>query len=315
MTDSSFLKRELRVTFGMPATSSSISLTGHRVSCQIVAAGLETGVMCALRIEGMKLSDMNALSTLQATIIAQSMNSVLVESRSGGAGAWQGVFSGAVVEAFTDYNGAPNIAFQVAAQSMAIPNAMPISPTAFKDAVSVGTIMEAIAKKMGLSFRNNGVVGTLSGGVYYEGPGAQQIQAVANATRSEYCIAMDTLTIWPETIGPDGSGAVEVSADTGMMGYPAYSQYGVQIRTLFTSAIGFRTTIQLDSEYSPASWVNAYGQMNRLSGQNIYMPSNGQWIVQRVQHDLQSETPGGQWTTYFEAARPENAGKIASFGS
>ncbi|QEO18652.1 hypothetical protein FLP30_09035 [Acetobacter vaccinii] len=292
-----------------------MSLSGHRVSCQIVAAGLETGVMCALRIEGMKLSDMNALSTLQATIIAQSMNSVLVEARSGGSGAWQGVFSGAVVEAFTDYNGPPNIAFQVSAQSMAMPNAMPISPTSFKGDVSAVTILQAIADKVGLTFRNNGVKATLSGGVYYEGPAAQQIQAVASATRISYCIAMDTLTIWPETIGPDGSGAVEVSADTGMMGYPAYSQYGVQLRTLFTSAIGFRTTIKLDSQYSPAAWVNAYGQMNHLSSQNIYMPSNGLWIVQRVQHDLQSETPGGQWTTYFEAARPENAGRIASFGS
>ncbi|GBQ91469.1 hypothetical protein AA23498_1188 [Acetobacter nitrogenifigens DSM 23921 = NBRC 105050] len=313
MTDSSFTKKKLKISFdivdnGFNGGDETLDILGHRVSCQIENAAFESGVTCALRIEGMHLSDMNRLSTLQAGFVQQSQNSVTVLASDGGP--YQAVFSDGVVEAFIDFSGAPNIAFVVMAQTMAIPAAMKISTTSFKDSVAVADIMKTIADKAGLTFQNNGVTQVLAGGVYYEGTAAMQMQAVAAATRITYCVAMNVLSIWPEQVKAD-SAQVEISADNGMMGYPAYSQYGVSVRTLFNSSIGFHTTIKLDSKYSPAAWVNNYGQLNGLSKTALHSPSNGVWVAIKVQHDLQSETPGGLWTTLIEAARPDFAGLVA----
>lgn len=315
MSETLFVRRKLRVRFvlvdnGFNDGDVSLTYTGLRVSCQISNAGFESGVMCSLRIEGMPLSDMNRLSVLQTGIIQQSMNTVTVSASDGGP--WQDVFSGGVLEAFADFNGSPETAFNVMAQTMAIPSAVVIPSTSFADSVSVAVVAKSIADKAGLSFQNNGVTTVLAGGVTYNGSAAEQLHALASATRMTYNISMDILSIWPEQISVgSGEGAIEISAETGMFGYPAYSQYGVSIRTLFNNLIGLRTPIKLSSEYAPASWVNQYGQMNGMSKQALHLPSNGVWAVIGVKHDLQSETPDGQWTTYIEAARPDSANQVA----
>lgn len=309
MSDSSFTRKRLRVKFLIKGNTedSTLTLTDLRVACQVVNAGLEGGVMCSLRIEGVNLNHMNRLSMVQAGVVAQNANTVTVEACDTGDDVWKLVFSGGVVEAFADFNGAPNTAFMVTAQSMSIPAAMPISATSFKGSVAVADIMKAIAEKVGLSFQNNGVTAVMNGSITLNGSGADQMQAIAQAAQITYIVATNVLSIWPAT-GPTSTTAqVTISSETGMIGYPAYAQYGVTLRTLFNSAIGFQSVLKLESEYAPAAWVNELGQLNQLGGSNIFPPSNGIWVAYRVQHDLQSEIPGGEWTTYIEAQRQDLA--------
>ncbi|WP_259369295.1 baseplate hub protein [Komagataeibacter europaeus] len=312
MSDSSFTRKRLRITFlikgSTSAEDSRVTVTDLRVSCQVVNAGLEGGVMCSLRIEGMNISHMNRLSMVQAGIVAQNANTVTVEACDTDDNVWKMVFYGSVVGAFADFNSAPNTAFIVTAQTMAQPSTMPITPTAFKGSVAVADIMKAIADKVGLSFQNNGVTAVMNGSITLNGSGADQMQAISQASRVSYIVATNVLSIWPATGPTRKVPQVTISADTGMIGYPAYAQYGVTIRTLFNSAIGFQSVIKLDSKYAPAAWVNEMGQLNQLGGNNIFPPSNGIWVAYRVQHDLQSEIPGGEWTTYIEAQRQDLAG-------
>lgn len=311
MSDSIFTQKKIEVSFTIfdsNGNQETRTFNGLRVSCQIVNAGVEAGSMCALRIEGMSLSVMNALSVVQAGIIAQSNNTVTVRASDGGQ--WQEVFYGGVTEAFVDLGGAPNVAFMVTSMSMSILSAVKISTTQFNGAVAVADILQAIATKAGLTFENNGVTAVTSGSVYYEGTAADQLYQVRRAFRIVYFVSMNTLRVWPYEFLADEQYQVEVSADTGMMGYPAYSQGGTAVRTLFNSQISFHTTIKLSSQYSPAGWLAANGQISGVSGGATHLPSNGLWVVVNVQHDLQSETPDGQWTTYFEAARPDMAGQV-----
>lgn len=312
MSGSSFTQKKIDVVFTIVngSTSSDLTITGHRVACQIVNSGLDTGVMCSLRIEGMQLSDMNRLSIIQAGIVAQSLNTVTVKAGDSSA-PLATVFQGGVIEGFVDYGNAPNVAFVVTALSMSIPGAQPITPTSYPSGAAVADIVQAIATKAGLNFQNNGVIQYLSGSLYFWGTAADQLAAVAAASRISYCIASSVLSIWPPGTLQSGSSAIDVSATSGLLGYPAYSQYGVALRLLFNPNIGFRSTINLKSNYSPAAWVNGQGQLNKLGGQNVYPASDGTWVVVNVQHDIQSETPSGTWETNLVAARPDFAGSIA----
>lgn len=312
---SSFTKKQIDVVFtinqgGFGGASETIELKAHRVGCQILSTGYESGMMCALRIEGMRLSTMNRLSVAQTNIVGVSPNTVTVMAGDGDA--MPTIFTGGITEAFVDYASAPNIAFQVSALSTSIPAAMPIFPTSFADSASVADIMKTIAEKIGFRFVNHGVDAVLAGGTYYPGTATQQIDSCARAAGIDYHMGNQTLSIWPQVVSADNGAAITVSADTGMIGYPNYSQGGVLIQTLFNPDVNFRDTIKLESEYAPAAWVNNNNQLRAIDGSNSTIPpSNGLWVVQKIEHDLQTELPDGPWFTMMEAQRPEFAGKIA----
>ena len=320
MSDAQFKKKRIDVVFNIVqggfdgSNNETITLTGHRVGCQIQNAGMETGVMCALRIEGMKLDQMNRLSVVQSSVVSQSMNTVTVMAGNDG-DVLPVVFSGGIIEGFADFSGSPDIAFVVTAMSTARASAEPITSTSFNGPVSVATVMEAIAAKIGLGFVNNGVNVTLVGNVYYCGSAREQMQKCAEATRINYNIAMNRLVIWPKAITANTGEVADISSETGLLGYPSYSQGGVTLQCLFNPNIGLFSTIRLTSQYSPAAWVNNEGQLRSQSGAGaVYPPSNGLWVTQRVQHDIQTEAPGAPWLTTIEAARPEIAGQVAAFG-
>ena len=128
-----------------------------------------------------------------------------------------------------------------------------------------------------------------------------------------YIISLNILHIWPKSFVVDADGAIDVSSDNGLIGWPNYSQGGVGLQCLFNPSIAFRSTIKLQSKYSPAAWVNDSGQLKSLAGGSIYPPSNGLWVVQRVQHQLQTEEPNGSWVTILEAGRPEFTGNAPGF--
>jgi hypothetical protein len=312
MSSSSFTQKQIEVDFDLISTGQTLTVAaGHRISCEVALSGYVTGSMCHLRIEGMKLSDMNTLSMVNIGTIAQGLNTVTVKAGDAGARLTT-IFQGTVIEGFVDYSNSPNIAFDATAMSMVIPNLQPIAPTSYPNGANVADIMQAIAIKGGLNFQNNGVKQSLGGTLYFCGTVADQIDKVVEASRITQDISLNTLRIWPPGIPQSDATPIEISSETGMLGYPAYSQSGVDVTTLFNPAVVFHSNIKLSSKYAPAAWVNSQGQLNQLAGgQNIYPASNGIWVAVNVKHDLQSETPNGKWETAITAARPEFAGQIA----
>lgn len=307
-SNDSFSSKLIDVEFTFSDTGKTLSISGHRVACIVTNGGLQTGVMCSLRIEGMSQSNMNSLSVIQAGLAIQSSNTVTVKA--GDAGGMNLLFQGGITEAFIDYANSPNIAFVVMALSMALPAAVRISSTSYPNGASVSDICQTIAGKAGLSFQNNSVISYLGGSLYFWGTAAQQLDAVGAASRISYNIALNTLSIYAPGYDSKQS-SIEISASTGMIGYPAYSQYFVNIKTLFNPAIGFGDIVTIKSDYVPSEWVNGNGQVQGLAGSDVKIPYDGKWQVARVDHSIQSETPDGAWETDIVAVRPNIAGSTA----
>jgi hypothetical protein len=80
--------------------------------------------------------------------------------------------------------------------------------------------------------------------------------------------------------GARGGTAVLVSPKTGMHGYPSYTIDGIFVRTLFNPSILFQSTIEVQSELTPACGI---------------------WAVQRLDHDLDSLVPHGKWFSSINA--------------
>ena len=317
-TDYTRKQIDLVFTFNSTATGetkgTSLSIRRHRVSCQIVSAGFITGSMCSLRIEGMTLSRMNELSQISIGLLAYSPNSVDVYAGDYGT-ELPHIFSGNITTAFIDYTTAPNVGFVV--QALATYNAalIEVPPISFPAGTPVATIMQTIARQADLSFVNHGVTAKMTGAVYYTQTASVQMAKCADAAGIDYHVGMNTLSIWPRNVNADTNAAIVVSAARGMIGYPSYTQGGVRLQTIFNPTLNFRDTIKLESDYAPAAWENRNGQLNALTKDNTrYPPSNGMWVIQTLQHDLQTEEPGGQWFSYIEAQRPDMVGQEAVFG-
>ncbi len=94
-------------------------------------------------------------------------------------------------------------------------------------------------------------------------------------------IENNILSIWPR--GGYRAGQIPIiSPDTGMVGYPSFTQSGVVVKTLFNSAIRF-------------------GQL--VSVQSSLQGATGQYRVQKLAHDIESEMPGGKWFTQMVTVR------------
>jgi len=267
-------------SFGEDGTANTITMSGLRVSASVVKAG-GTGVTNAqIRIFGMKLADMNKLSTLGKPVMQDRRNSIAVSAGVAGGG-MSLLFTGNISQAWADLNSSPQAAFIVLAFDGGNFATMPIPANTWKGSIDVATIMASLATQLGLTLENNGVSVILDN-PYLWGSARDQVKSVAEQADINYLIenvgsgsAAGTLAIWPKN-GTRGGAAVLVSKDTGLVGYPAFTQNGMAFRVLYNPKILFGSQIKVESIISTA---------------------NGYWTPISVNHDLESETPGGAWFT------------------
>jgi hypothetical protein len=270
--------------FGDDGTQNTITMSGLRVSANVTKAGGTGATMAQIRIYGMTLQDMNKLSTLGKPVTQDRRNVVAVSAGVAGGGMAL-VFAGNINQAWADLNAAPQAAFIVLAVDGGLLATMPLSANTWKGSIDVATIMASLANQMGLTLENNGVSVILDN-PYLWGSARDQVQSVAEQAGINYIIenvgtgsARGTLAIWPKNKTRGGS-AVLVSKDSGMVGYPTFTQNGMAFKVLYNPTIIFGSQIKVESEIETA---------------------NGYWTPISIDHDLESETPGGQWFTTIQA--------------
>lgn len=285
----SFVNREIALGFvfgdGPNGQKSDIAVdvTGLRVSCQVSRAGGTNMSSLTLRVWGLPIDVMRALTVQNVLAYEQvSINTITVTAGDSVNG-YGVVFSGGIREAWVEAEGAPDVSFTLSAFEGLTDKVRPVPPTSFKGPASVDVLLSSIARQMQppRTFVNHGVDVVLDNG-YYPGTLDAQMQAVVQAARCEVFADSATIEIWP--IGKARGGQIiEVSAASGLVGYPQFAQNGVNLTMLYSPSL---------------SW----GQKIRLRSV-LGSPANADWIIFNVNHTLESETPGGQWFSYVECSR------------
>jgi hypothetical protein len=286
MTTPTFVKRLIDVEIGIGQGDKGLDGTkvtrlygtnGPRVSAQITRNGMPGNSRASIRIYGLSLSDMNSVSSLGKPVIYDRNNTVTVFAGNAIDG-MSIVFYGTIYEAWADFDGAPDVALNIDAVSGLIDAMKPIPPTSYSGSVDAATIMAGLAVQLGYAFENNGVSVILSNPYY---PGTARDQVDACATEANIFAAIDgsgagsTLAIWPKD-GSRGGVIPLVSPDSGMIGYPGYMAGGLNIRMIYNNAIKFGGQIKVVSSLQTAC---------------------GTWTVNRLNHNLESQTPHGAWFT------------------
>lgn len=257
----------------------TVELTGLRTSCTITKAGGASMSMLELRVWGMPLDAMQKLTVLNKLAYEQERsNSVTVTAGDDETG--MGVaFTGTIKEAWADASNPPEIAFIVSAFNGGLDAVRPVPVTSYNGPVAVDVIMSSIAAQMvpPLTLENSGVQTVLES-PYLPGTLRDQALAVARAARCNMLMDEQVLAIWPLGQTRDGL-TLALSPESGLVGYPQFTQNGIALTTLFNRSLTFGQRIDVTSPLGVA---------------------NGSWTVAAVQHNIDAELPGGQWFTRVE---------------
>ncbi|UMM08412.1 hypothetical protein MKW11_14685 [Gluconobacter frateurii] len=318
----SFTKKRIDVTFHIPdgsiapgSDADTVTLTGHRVRATVTMAGFISGSQLSLRIEGMTLAMMNRLSVVQAMINVQNQISIRGSTASVTVQAGDDtfglstIFRGTIAEAFVDFSGAPNVAFQVLAWDNQAAKLSPTAPTSYAGTVPAATIFSDLASRAPSAwpandptrpsgvFNNHSVTETVTN-FYGCGTVMSQIDHLARSIGAAYAWDVDgALNVWSKGDSTDPSRiTTKINKSTGLVGYPAYNQNGVAFTCLFNPTLRYRVPIRLESEYLPEGWVN-----NQMGQAIPTLPATGVWSPYTITHDIASETPGGPWFSYVSA--------------
>ncbi len=130
---------------------------------------------------------------------------------------------------------------------------------------------------MNMGFENNGVTARLPTS-YYGGSPFEQAQLIVKHAGIEWNAGeRGVLAIWNP--GQARGGAVaDVSPETGLVGYPNYTANGLDLKTIFNPSIT---------------------QGSRINVKSSLTGANGEWIVDKTSHELESQVPKGSWYTHL----------------
>lgn len=270
--------------------NNSVTLTG-RASVRVQLSGAPVGSTAQVLVWGLTPSLMNQLSTLGLVFQLIPQNTLTIRAGDAVSGLAT-VFVGTIRSAIADFNRAPDVPFVFECVAGLLNQVIPAKASSYPGPVDAANVMQTLAGLMGYGFENNGVTAKLPAS-YFPGTVADQWKKVAQDAGIEANIVPgasgnQVLAIWPK--GGSRSGTVPlVSPDTGMIGYPAYSQVGITVKTIFNPQIGFGGQIQIKSSLPRAT---------------------GKWVVLRMDHALDSLLPEGAWETTLSCFNPNFAAKF-----
>lgn len=278
---------ELTITLGTgdfgADTGDTVTISDSRIFADLVNPGGESMGAAQIRVYGINEQLMNKLTTIgQINRAIRTKNTVSVAA--GDDDGMQLVFFGVIVDAWADYNAAPDVPFVIMANAGLDIAVKPVNATSYKGSVSAQQIMFDLALEAELAFEGDDVEVQLFN-PYFPGTTLNKIRACARAAGIEYAIDRGTLSVWRN--GKSRVGTVPlISVDAGMIGYPTLSSKGMTVRCMFNQNIQIGADVEIASTISMA---------------------NGTWHVFNVSHNISSQVPGGgPWETKVEAYRVES---------
>jgi hypothetical protein len=186
------------------------------------------------------------------------------------------VFEGEITEAWADFNAVPDPEMKIEAESGSYPQLMPEPPVGVAGQAPLGNLAQAEADAMGYSFRDEtGGRYTLSNSVLKGSP-VDKLRSMAGEAGADLIIDGREIIMLPAGEARKGN-AVLVNRDTGLVGYPTFTEDGVTFAMFFNPEVLFGGLVRLES---------------------VVPKATGTWKVTEVKHSISS---ADKWRTEIKA--------------
>lgn len=244
-----------------------------KAEIEIGAYGGITGTTLEARVYGLSIDNMALLSYkgIQLNGAKQNMMKVWADDRP--------VFFGSITNCFADLNQMPDAPLIISALSTGFDQSITSAPFTKEGVASVNEIITTIAASIGYTVVNNGVLAKLEN-PYFEGNPIAQIQQCAHAAGIEIDFRLGAIYIWPQGGSVDDTIPL-ISPQHGLIGYPVFSNYGINFQCQYSDLILRGRKVQLETTLPNGSGV---------------------YTVQSAVHHLSTWTEGGPWSTIVWAS-------------
>lgn len=250
-----------------------LTIDNIKAEIEIGAYGGITGTTLEARVYGLGIDNMALLSYkgIQLNGAKQNMMKVWADDRP--------VFFGSITNCFADLNQMPDSPLIISAFSTGFDQSITAAPFSKEGVASVNEIITTIASSIGYTVVNNGVLAKLEN-PYFEGNPIAQIQQCAHAAGIEIDFRLGAIYIWPQGGSIDDTIPL-ISPQHGLIGYPVFSNYGINFQCQYSDLILRGRKVQLETTLPNGSGV---------------------YTVQSAVHHLSTWTEGGPWSTIVWAS-------------
>lgn len=257
-------------------------IEGLATTVQVTKAGLPEKNSAEVRIQGLKLADMEQLTFLSFLLGEYRKNHILIEAGDKG-GELSVVFKGDITAASADFSTAPDVTMKFNALTAGWSVLIADSPTSVQGEATAESLISQFAQQAGFNFVNNGVTESVKNATFNGSP-VQKAQAVADEVGCELLMDDETWTIQPW--GKPRGDAVLLKAESGMIGYPSFTQDGITCECFYNPRLQLGGQIKIES---------------------IVPRASGYWKITKLSHDLAAYTQG-RWVSRIDGMYlPENA--------
>jgi hypothetical protein len=264
-------------TFGGGGNSKIIE--GLATDVDITKPGLPEKNSASVSIANISLADMEQMTFLAFQPLQSLKNLITIEAGEQGK-TLATVFKGEITSAYADYGSVPDVEFKIEALSGGYAAQIGAKPISVKGNAKAADLIKQFAKEIGYTFKNEGVAASVRNAVFNGSP-IEKARSVADEVGAELLIDDDSMILMPYD-KPRSGGAVLLTPETGLIGYPSFTSDGISFSCFFNPNLKQGGQVKIES---------------------IVPRASGYWKITKLSHRLTAyRTGGGSWYSSVDAA-------------
>ena len=270
---------QIVITLDEGGANNQYVFQGFATKAAIAKQGGVDFATAQVEIYGLSLEKMGQLTMLAFKALNRRSN--LIEILAGEKGTQlMSVFKGQVFVAYADLNGSSPV-LKIEAKTAAYPILKPTPQIAVSGTQSVEQLAQSFADEAGMTLKNEGVAGVVSDCVFTGDP-ITKLRQLSDMIGVDMIPDDGQIVLLPhgETRAPEGSIPV-INAESGMIGYPTFTNTGIQGATFFRPDLRIGASVRVES---------------------IVPHATGTWKIVQLSHELSANMPSSSsWLTTFAA--------------
>ena len=258
----------------------TVIIEGLPVSVTVTKQGGEAKNKASVTVDNLKLETATQLTTLAFKRLETYNNVIQIDAGSQGA-ELSTIFIGEITSA-VPVMGDNKLSLKIEALAGYYPALIPSTPTSVQENTTVEKLMKQFADEAGYSFENKGITASIANSVFVGSPIAKA-KTLARQADVDLLIDDNKFTIQPFE-APKEEQIPLLSKGTGLIGYPSFSNEGINCKSVFNDKLKVGSYFKLESVLPHAS---------------------GEWQITKVEHRLEAYTPNsGTWESDVTGVLP-----------
>ena len=258
----------------------TVIIEGLPVSVTVTKQGGEAKNKASVTVDNLKPETATQLTTLAFKRLETYNNVIQIDAGSQGA-ELSTIFIGEITSAVPVMSDS-KLSLKIEALAGYYPALIPSTPTSVQENTTVEKLMKQFADEAGYSFENKGITASIANSVFVGSP-VEKAKTLARQADVDLLIDDNKFTIQPFEAPKEGQIPL-LSKGTGLIGYPSFSNEGINCKSVFNDKLKVGSYFKLESVLPHAS---------------------GEWQITKVEHRLEAYTPNsGTWESDVTGVLP-----------